>query len=83
MSAMAYAVTDRRTQHSLLGTAPATGARAARRESLEDRIVGTWGQLAISHVASCPLCGGEMAPRYSSGARPVGARCGACATELS
>ena len=82
MTTMAIAVTDHtRFQAGLLGADPAP--RTQRRETLEDRIVGTWGQLAISHAASCPLCGGEMSPRYSSGARPVGARCRACATELS
>jgi tRNA(Ile2) C34 agmatinyltransferase TiaS len=76
---MAIAVTDR-LQTSLLGAEPAP--RAERRETLEDRIVGTWGRLALSHSATCPLCGGEMAARYSAGSRPVGARCRSCATEL-
>jgi hypothetical protein len=78
-------------------TAPPTGAAAAapaglldpaaasqpRRQTLEDRIGGTWDALVTSHTAACPLCGGELTPRYSAGARPVGGRCRSCATELS
>ena len=53
------------------------------RETLEDRIAATWGSLVITHAASCPLCSGELAPRYSAGARPVAGRCRSCDTELS
>ena len=58
-------------------------APAPRRETLEERIAGTWGSIVITRSASCPLCGGDLVPRYSSGARPVGGRCRSCGTELS
>jgi hypothetical protein len=57
-------------------------AATARRETLEDRVGATWTALTTSHAAACPLCGGDIAPRYSAGARPVGGRCRSCATEL-
>ena len=58
-------------------------APAPRRETLEDRIAATWDALTASHAAACPLCGGDLAARYSAGARPVGGRCRSCGTEVS
>ncbi len=58
-------------------------AASPQRETLEDLIAATWGGLLASHTSACPMCGGDLAPRYSSGARPVGGRCRSCGTELN
>ena len=58
-------------------------APAPRRQTLEDRVAAAWTGLTTSHTASCLLCGGDVAPRYSAGARPVGGRCTSCGTEIS
>jgi hypothetical protein len=64
------------------GAAAAPLAASPHRETLEDLIAATWGGLQSSHTAACPMCGGDLAPRYSAGARPVGGRCRSCGTEL-
>jgi hypothetical protein len=59
---------------------PGDGAR--RGPTLDDVVVGVWEGLLAHHPATCPICGGEMTPRYGSGPRPVGGRCAACASTL-
>jgi len=53
------------------------------RPTLDDVVVGAWEGLAARHSAPCLICGGTMTPRYGSGPRPVGGRCGDCGTTLS
>ncbi len=55
----------------------------AGERTLEDLVLGAWEELAVAHTASCPLCAGPLVPRFGAGARPVGARCGSCAAEVS
>jgi len=50
--------------------------------TLEDLVLGAWEELAVAPTTSCPLCAGPLLPRFGAGARPVGARCSGCATEL-
>jgi len=64
------------------GDAVAPLAELPHRATLEDVITATWGALLASHSAACPMCGDDLAPRYSAGARPVGGRCRSCGTEL-
>jgi hypothetical protein len=49
---------------------------------LDDVICGAWEDLAAHHTVGCPVCTGPMAPRYGSGARPVGGRCRRCGSTL-
>ena len=53
------------------------------RPTLDDLVVGAWEGLCAHHPAPCPICGGTMTPRYGSGPRPVGGRCGSCGTTLA
>ena len=63
--------------------APASPAPdLAGERTLEDLVLGAWEELAVARTASCPLCAGPLVPRFGAGARPVGARCGSCATEV-
>jgi hypothetical protein len=55
---------------------PAAEGRGGR--TLDEVIVGVWEDLTAHHAVACPICGGEMRPRYGSGAGPVGGRCTAC-----
>ncbi len=69
-------------------TAPAPapdvpGHALAGERTLEDLVLGAWEELAVAHTASCPLCDGPLLPRFGAGARPVGSRCGSCASELT
>jgi hypothetical protein len=50
--------------------------------TLDDLIVGVWEGLSSHHAVTCPVCSGKMAPRYGSGARPVGGRCHRCGSTL-
>jgi DnaJ-class molecular chaperone len=61
----------------------ASEADAIRRgPTLDDLVVGVWEDLASHHTVTCPVCSGRMAPRYGSGARPVGGRCRRCGSSL-
>ena len=50
--------------------------------TLDDLVVGVWEGLSSHHTVTCPVCSGKMAPRYGSGARPVGGRCQRCGSTL-
>ncbi len=64
---------------------PGTGSSdhtLAGERTLEALVLGAWEELAVARTASCPLCAGPLVPRFGAGARPVGARCGGCGTEV-
>ena len=56
---------------------------AAGERSLDDLVTATWSSLATAEPASCFVCGGDLLPRFGAGARPVGARCADCGSELA
>ena len=77
---------DLRTSPPRIATpapAPAPEARAERVPTLDDLVSGTWTELLSSHAATCFVCGGQLAPRWSSGPRPVGGKCRDCGSELA
>jgi hypothetical protein len=52
--------------------------------TLDERVSGAWeGLTAGSSSATCPVCEGELVPRWSAGAGVVGGRCRDCGSELS
>ena len=51
--------------------------------TLDDLLSGAWEGLSASSSTACPVCHGELAPRWSAGAGVVGGRCRDCGTELS
>ena len=63
-----------RMQH--VGNAPDDGL------TLDQLLTGVWEGLSTHHTVTCPVCSGKMAPRYGSGARPVGGRCKRCGSTL-
>ena len=66
---------------------PLPGMRVAaseRSRTLDDVLSGAWeGLAAAAHSAACPVCDGELVPRWSAGAGVVGGRCRDCGSELS
>jgi len=50
--------------------------------TLDDVLGAAWDGLASHHSVTCPVCSGSMAPRYGSGAKPVGGRCKRCGSTL-
>ena len=63
--------------------APATPPRMQPTgRTLDDVLSAAWDGLAAHHAVTCPVCTGSMAPRYGSGAKPVGGRCGRCGSTL-
>ena len=59
-------------------------AASERSRTLDDVLSGAWeGLAAASHSAACPVCDGELVPRWSAGAGVVGGRCRDCGSELS
>ena len=54
------------------------------RAPLDDLLSGAWeGLTAAVSSAVCPVCDGELDPRWSAGAGVVGGRCRDCGSELS
>ena len=68
---------DRARQRTSLWSEEGGGA------TLDDLLSGAWEGLAAALPAACPVCHGELAPRWSAGAGVVGGRCGDCGSELS
>jgi hypothetical protein len=51
---------------------------------LDDVLSGAWdGVTAAVSATACPVCEGELVPRWSAGAGVVGGRCRDCGSELS
>ena len=53
--------------------------------TLDELVSGAWEGLtaAASSSTACPVCHGELEPRWSAGAGVVGGRCRSCGSELS
>jgi hypothetical protein len=51
--------------------------------TLDEVLSGAWEGLAAHQLVACPVCGGEMTPRYGVHARPIGGHCGSCDTQLT
>jgi hypothetical protein len=64
---------------------PRTLAPASERaRTLDDVLSEAWeGVSAGALFTTCPVCDGELAPRWSAGAGVVAGRCRDCGTELS
>jgi hypothetical protein len=50
--------------------------------SLDDLLRGVWDELSSHRTVTCPVCHGQMAPRYGSAEQPVGGRCRRCGSSL-
>jgi hypothetical protein len=67
---------------------PRAAGEAARvggggRVTLEDVLSSAWEGLAAHRTVACPVCAGELRPRYgAAGLAPVGGRCADCASVL-
>ena len=68
-------------------TAPAPhapeSAAAASGPTLDDVLTGNWDRLSAGVATACPVCTGELSPRWSAGAGIVGGRCRDCGSKLS
>ena len=62
--------------------APRSVHASDNRPTLDEVLSGVWEGLSSHHTVTCPVCSGKMAPRYGSGARPVGGRCQRCGSTL-
>jgi hypothetical protein len=51
--------------------------------TLDDLLSGAWEGLTAAASTTCPVCQGELEPRWSAGAGVVGGRCRDCGSELS
>jgi hypothetical protein len=52
--------------------------------TLDDLLSVAWeGLTAAASSTACPVCQGELEPRWSAGAGIVGGRCRDCGSELS
>jgi hypothetical protein len=51
--------------------------------TLDDLVSSAWeGLAAAASSTACPVCQGELQPRWSAGAGVVGGRCRDCGSEL-
>jgi hypothetical protein len=60
----------------------ARGPAAGSPRTLDELVSSAWDGLRTGTSATCPVCHGELAPRWSAGAGVVGGRCGDCGSEL-
>jgi hypothetical protein len=51
--------------------------------TLDDVVSAAWEGLSAASSTACPVCHGELVPRWSAGAGVVGGRCRDCGSELS
>jgi hypothetical protein len=51
--------------------------------TLDELVSGAWEGLTAGASTTCPVCEGELVPRWSAGAGVVGGRCRDCGSELS
>ena len=51
--------------------------------TLDDVLSGAWEGLAAALPVSCPVCAGELAPRWAAGSGVVGGRCRDCGASLA
>jgi hypothetical protein len=59
------------------------GAGASRHALTLDHLISSvWDELSAHRTVSCPVCHGQMAPRYGSAEQPVGGRCRRCGSSL-
>jgi hypothetical protein len=61
---------------------PSRAAVDEGNRTLDDVLSGAWEGLSAAAPVTCPVCAGELTPRWSAGAGVVGGRCGDCGTEL-
>ena len=67
------------------GPSPYAPAPARERgRTLDDVLSDAWESVSAGVVVTaCPVCEGELAPRWSAGAGVVAGRCRECGSELS
>jgi len=46
-------------------------------------LIAAWEGLAAHAEVACPVCAGEMTPRYGAGAAVIGGRCSSCGSTLA
>ena len=51
--------------------------------TLDDLLSAAWEGLTRPSSTACPVCCGELAPRWSAGSGVVGGRCRDCGSELA
>ena len=61
---------------------PDRAAVDERNRTLDDVLSGAWEGLSAAAPVACPVCAGELTPRWSAGAGVVGGRCRDCGSEL-
>jgi hypothetical protein len=73
---------DHREPQTPRGDQPARADAPHHGDTLDHLISTVWDELTAHRTVSCPVCHGHMAPRYGSGAVPVGGRCRRCGSSL-
>jgi hypothetical protein len=68
--------------HAPHGHEPTSSGATRDAHTLDHLISGVWDELSAHRTVSCPVCHGQMAPRYGSAALPVGGRCRRCGSTL-
>ena len=62
---------------------PSLFEAAGGEPTLDEVLSGVWEGLTAHKAVDCPVCGGEMEPRYSAHALPIGGACRGCDSRLS
>jgi DnaJ-class molecular chaperone len=67
---------------SVLAVAQASREAPDPQPTLDEVLAGAWAGLRRHRTVECPVCHGEMAPRYGAHTLPVGGRCKDCGATL-
>jgi hypothetical protein len=68
--------------HAPHGHEPTSSGATPDAHTLDHLISGVWDELSAHRTVSCPVCHGQMTPRYGSAELPVGGRCRRCGSTL-
>ena len=50
--------------------------------TLDEVLVSAWEGITAHRTVECPVCGGEMEPKYGAQARPAGGGCNSCGATI-
>ena len=74
--------TTRRRERAEHGAWPSLFGTAGGEPTLDELLSGLWEGLTAHKAVDCPICGGEMEPRYGVHALPIAGSCSGCGTQF-
>jgi hypothetical protein len=67
----------------MLAVAEMSHERLDHEQTLATVVGALWEELQAGRPVACPLCHGEMSPRFGQHALPIAGTCAACGSSLN